>query len=173
MRKHTARRRITPQPPPGMRPMLRQDLRVDLGLVHHQNVDAIAKGEGTHTLLWQIVESVLTWSKAADLIAARPHSALDYTPAIAEMRAQLELATGLVERYTRTGRVAYTGPELQLARRGAGVMDELAAAVTRAEAIEAAQWSEARVDAMEAESRRRAELRNVEANRPKTARGNL
>lgn len=139
------RRPITPQPPPGLRPKLDAGQLVDLGLVHFQNVDAIAKGEGTESLLWQVVESVLTWSRAADLLAARRP---DYQPAVDEMRAQLELVTRLVERYGATGRVLFTGIDYQAARRGVEVMDALALAVTRADAIAAADWSEREVARM-------------------------
>mgnify|MGYP006921294399 CR=1 FL=1 len=154
MRKHTRRRVVIPQPPPGLRPRLDAGQRLDLGLVHHQNVDAIEKGEGSETLLWQHVEGVLTWSRAADLLAARSP---DHAPAVDEMRAQLELATRLVERYGRSGRVLFAGGlEIQLARRGALVMDELAETVTRLEAIAAAEWSERQVEAMVAACARRA-----------------
>lgn len=152
MRKHCPRRAIAPQPPPGLRPKLDAGQLVDLGLVHYQNVDAIAKGEGCESLLWQVVESVLTWSRAADLQAARLP---DYQPAVAEMRAQLDLATRLVERYGATGRVLFSGPDYQLAQRGIEVMDQLAQAVTRADAIAAADWSERQVQRMVAQCARR------------------
>jgi hypothetical protein len=147
MRKRTRRRIVVPMPPPGLRPKLSADQVQDLGLAHWENLDALAKGEGTVDLLWQVVGGVFTWSKAADLLATR---CPDYQPAVDEMRAQLDLATRLVERYGATGRVLLTGPDYQLAKRGAAVMDELAKVVDRAIAVAAADWSEAYVSQLAA-----------------------
>lgn len=143
MRKHTRRRHVVPLPPPGLRPRLAADQVQDLGLVHWQNLDALAKGEGTVDLLWQVVGGVFTWCKAADMLAARRP---DYQPAVDEMRAQLDLCTRLVERYGATGRVLFTGTDYQLAKRGAEVMDELAKVVDRPMAVAAAEWSEREVN---------------------------
>lgn len=81
----------------------------------------------------------------ADLLATRTAM---YEPARAYMLRQLELGTRLAERYRATGRVGLTGPDYQLAKDGAHVMDELAAVVDRHTAIIAADWSEQRVNAL-------------------------
>lgn len=147
MRKHCKRRRTAPLPPLGLRPRLTSGQVLDLGLAHMSNLDTLAKGLGDETLLWQVVGGVLTWSRVADLLAARNPN---YTPAVDEMRAQLELATRLVERYGATGRVLLTGVDYQLAKRGVQAMDELAEAVDRPTAIVAAEWSEQRVNRLAA-----------------------
>ena len=64
------------------------------------------------------------------------------------MHAQLEMAALVAERHARTGRVGFAGIEYQLAKRGVDVMDQLAERVDRATAIAAAEWSEAKVNAM-------------------------
>jgi hypothetical protein len=144
MRKHTPRRPVNPVPR-WLRPRLAADQVLDLGLVHWTNLDTLAKGEGTEQLLWQVVGGVFTWSRVADLL----HQADSrFEPAVDEMRAQLELATRLVERYGATGRVIFTGTEYQLAKRGCDVMDALARTVDRATAVAAAEWSEAKVNAL-------------------------
>lgn len=153
MRKRTRRRVVVPLPPPGLRPRLASEQVLDLGLVHWQNLDALARGQGDEALLWQVVGGVFTWSKVADELAARNP---DYRPAVDEMRAQLGLVTRLVERYGRTGRVLLTGVDYQLAKRGAEAMDELARAVDRRTAVAAAEWSEARVNALAVRGRRAA-----------------
>lgn len=71
----------------------------------------------------------------------------------AEMTAQLELALSLIERYRRTGRVAFSGPEYQRAKAGVAIMDELAEIVDHPRAVIAAEWSERRLQAIEAMSR--------------------
>lgn len=136
MKKRCKRRVIVPLPPPGMRPKLRGDQVLDLSLVHAMNLDAIARGDAGEALLWDWVGSVLTWSKAAELSGA----------GIAEMNEQLELSNRLIERYRQTGKVRFTGPDYQLAKDGLQVMDELAKLVDKHVAIQAADWSEARLN---------------------------
>lgn len=137
-RKRCNRRRIVPMPPPGLRPKLDRLQVRDLSMAHHINLDAIAHGTADEALLWQVFGGVLTWSRAAELSGQ----------GVPEMREQLALVESLLERYGRTGRIAYTGPELQLARDGVAVMDRLAELVDRATAIAAADWSEACVTAL-------------------------
>ena len=130
-------------PPPGLRPKLRRDQLRDLALCHLETLDAIAKGEGKSATLWDFAGAALTWSKAAELMQIGE----------AEMTAQLELALSLIERYKRTGRVAFSGPEYQAAKDGVAVMDELARIVDHPRAVIAAEWSERRLQAIEAQSR--------------------
>lgn len=137
-RKRTGREAVVPLPPRCLRPKLTPDQVRDLSLCHHVNVDAIARGEGTEDILWDLAGGALTWSRVADNLQIGSE----------EMHAQLEMLTQLIERYGRTGRVVFTGPELQLAREGLQVMDQLAALVDRPTAIEAAEWSERKVNKM-------------------------
>jgi hypothetical protein len=155
-RKHTRRRVIVPLPPRGLRPRLAPDQLRDLGLAHVANLDAVASGQADEATLWQIVGGCLTWSRAAELIGA----------GVDEMREQLDLATRLVERYGRSGRVLFTGTEYQLAKRGVLVMDLLAEQVDRPTAIAAAEWSEQRVGAMEAACSSRSVSSPIQQARP-------
>lgn len=145
MRKHTARRVWMPLPPRGLRPRLTHDQLVDLGLAHLTNLDEISRGEATEETLWHFVGGVLSWSRAAELMQL----------GVDEMVAQLELATRLVERYGATGRVIFTGPEYQLAKRGVEVMDELARLIDKPTAMAAVEWGEARVNELASRSARR------------------
>lgn len=124
--------------PRHMRPKLTRDQRVDLGLAHVVNLELIRTGEADEGLLWQYVGGVLTWSRVTDML----QSGQD------EMSAQLKLASDLVERYGRTGRVLFTGPEYQLAKLGMGYMDDLAEIVDQPTASIAADWSELQVQLM-------------------------
>lgn len=133
------------QVPRWLRPKLTPASITDLGLAHHQNVDAVARGEGTEEILWQMVGGVLTWSRIAQ----------DMQVGVPEMEPQLKLMTTLIERYRDTGRIEYTGDELELARTGAFVMDELAKEVDAYTALQAAVWSEEQTNKMAAECRGR------------------
>lgn len=127
--------------PRGMRPTLDADQKRDLALAHIQNLDLIAKGQADEDVMWQWVGGVLTWSHVAQRLER----------GIPEMTEQLALATRTVTRYRRTGRVAFSGPDYQLAKLGVDVMDELARIVDRPTACEAADVSEAAVQALSAE----------------------
>ena len=130
-------------PPPGLRPKLRRDQLRDLALCHLETLDSIARGDATSATLWDFAGAALTWSKAAELMRVGEP----------EMTAQLELALSLIERYRRTGRVLFTGREYQAAKAGVAVMDQLAEIVDHPRAVIAAEWSERRLQAIEAQSR--------------------
>ncbi len=125
-------------PPRALRPRLATDQVTALAIAHLQNLDDVASGRATEQIMWHIVEAAFTWSYVADKLQAG-------TP---EMAAQLELATRVVERYGRTGKVGFSGVEYQVAKLGVDVMDQLAEMVDRPTAVAATFWSEAMVDAM-------------------------
>lgn len=130
----------------GLRPKMVPDQVLDLGLVHANNLDLIATGAAGEGVLRDFVGSVLTWSKVAELLDL----------GVAEMLPQVELARRMVERYGRTrgpdgiGRVGFDGPDYQIAKAGLQVMDQLARVVDRPTAIQAADWSEKRLEQMAA-----------------------
>jgi hypothetical protein len=145
-RKRTPRRVIIPMPPRGLRPRLAVDQQRDLAICHIENLDAMVHGDASEGTLWQVVGAALTWSRVAQLLGVGEP----------EMLLQMSMVTAVVERYGRTGKVAFTGPEYQLAKDGTLVMDELARIVDRPTAVVAAEWSERRVNQIEAEHRDRA-----------------
>lgn len=134
-RKRCHRRTVPLMLPRGLRPKLDAGQRLDLALVHHVNLDAIATGTAPASMVWDYIGGVFTWWRVAQLLGQGEP----------EMDQQLEVATRLVERYGRTGRVLFDGPDLQLARKGVVLMDDLAHIVDRPTAVMAADWSEAEV----------------------------
>jgi hypothetical protein len=107
----------------------------DLAIVHLEQFDALQKGEGTVEILWDMADRALLWSRVADQLGTGQE----------EMRAQLDLVVDLIARWLRTGRVAFDGPGLQLAREGIGYMADLAECTSRRIAVEACDWAQARV----------------------------
>lgn len=141
MRKRCHRRTVIAVPPKGLRPKL---ARADLSTVQAYaliNFDAIVNGTAQPVILWDLVGGVLTWWKVSRMLGVGEP----------EMNAQLELTTRLVERYKRTGRVLFDGPDLQLARTGVMVMDQLAELVDTVDAAHAAAWSMVEVNRIAAE----------------------
>lgn len=104
---------------------------VDVGIAHIDTLNDIATGQGTYASLRDWVSNVLTWHHAAEAMGL----------GVDEMAEQLQGCLRLIDRYSRTGRVAFDGPDYQLAKLGVNVMDELARQVPRAVALEAVAWS--------------------------------
>jgi hypothetical protein len=129
----------------GLRPKLRIDQVQDLALAHVGNLDTIANGHADETILWQWVGGLFTWSKAAELLKLGE----------AEIEPQLLLVADVIERYGRTGKVLFTGPEYQLAKTGVVVMDMLAERIDQATATAAADWGERKVNELAAKYPRR------------------
>lgn len=121
--------------PRAFRPKLDASQRTELGICHWQQVDAIQSGAADAQVMWSMAGGVLTWSRIAELLGV----------GVPEMKAQLEVVDRLIERFKRTGRVGLSGPDLQLAKEGATVMDDLAEIVDKPTAIAAAEWSELEV----------------------------
>lgn len=122
----------------GLRPKLALHQITDLGIAHITNHDLIRRGQADEAVLWQWVGGMLTWYRVAVLLdLGEP-----------EMRAQLLLCEAVLHRYGRTGRIGFTGPELQASAEGVQVMDQLAAVVDQPTAAAAADWSEALVNSM-------------------------
>lgn len=122
---------------------LRPDQLTDLSLCHHQNLDAVCSGSAQPEVMWHLIESVFTWWKVAELLET----------GLPEMDVQLEVVARLCERWSRTGRVLFNGPDMQLARDGVAVMEQLAALVDMATAWKAVEWSQREVARMEAAAR--------------------
>lgn len=134
--------------PRGLRPRLDRTQIIDLALAHTTNHDLIRTGQADEAVLWQWVGGMLTWYRVAVLLGLGEP----------EMQQQLLLAEAVLQRYGRTGKVGFSGPELQLSADGVQVMDELAAAVDQPTASAAADWSEALVQRMAAEGAAAARL---------------
>lgn len=114
--------------------MGRGDL-INCAIAHIDTLNDIASGRGTYAALRDWVSNVLTWHHAAEAMGL----------GVGEMAEQLQACLLLIDRYARTGRVAFDGPDYQLAKRGVDVMDELARQVPRAIALDAVAWSTAKL----------------------------
>ena len=122
----------------GLRPRLAKDQIMDLALAHTTNLGLIRTGQADIDVLWQWVGGTLTWYRVAQMLdLGEP-----------EMRAQLGLADSVVQRFGRTGRVGFSGPELRVAIDGVDVMDQLASAVDQATASTCADWSQGQLDVL-------------------------
>jgi hypothetical protein len=139
----------------GLRPKLTKSQVQDLGLAHIANLDTIARDAPTEDTLWQWIGGALTWSYVATVLEKR--NAHVYREAAEAMRLQLEVAEAVVERYGRTSRIGFSGPEYLQAKEACEWMDALAEVVDQATASRAADWSEARINQWSLQCARREE----------------
>lgn len=143
MRKRCHRCPVTPLPPRGLRPRFTPDRLRTIGLVHLENLDAIARGGASVQTLWDMAEAAFTWARVAEVMQV----------GLPEIAPQLQLTARVIERYARTGKVVFTGQEYQEAKAGVQVMDQLAAEVDVATAEAAARWSDQQLARLVAQER--------------------
>lgn len=147
MRKQTARRRIVPMPPPGLRPKLSSAQVTDLSMCHWQDVEAISKGQGSREIAWSFIGGCLTWLNIAAALHARYQSeGSEY--ALTVMREQADAVLEMAHRYRKTRTLAFTGSGYQKAKEACDVMDALAEQVDRHTAIQCSEEAQRLVDAM-------------------------
>lgn len=118
--------------PRGFLPRYERAEVVRMNLAHIGNLNGIATGCANDSVLWDFIANALTWWHAACAMSRHEHA----------MAQQLDLAKRLVDRWARTGRVRFDGPDYQLAKFGVLVMDDLAECVDVPTAQAAAAWSQ-------------------------------
>lgn len=134
MSRKRCHRRVRPAlPPKGLRLRLTSAQIRDLDTTHLQTFDDIANGRGTEASLQQWAGAVGTWL----------HVARMQEIGVPEMLQQAAVLKSLTDRFHKTGRVVFSGPEHQLARVGVAVMNQLAEITDRATAQLAAGLAEA------------------------------
>jgi len=124
--------------PRAFRPRLHPKTLHTISLFQHINLDDIATGRADIHIVWDYAANVLCWHRVAHAIGRGTF----------EMNDQLAVATRLVQRYKQHGRVAFDGPDLQTARAGGAIMDQLATMVDEPTAVEASAWAQLEMERM-------------------------
>lgn len=131
MRKRSRRAVWLKLPPRGLRPGLPPAQQDDLNLLVIDFVDQIARGEAPVETMWDYARSIFTVSVMADMMQL----------GAPEMAEQVRLCTRLVQRWQRTGRVLFDGPDLLLAREGTDIVAQIVQEVDRPTALAAVHRS--------------------------------
>jgi hypothetical protein len=116
MKKQCKRKVIIPMAPKGLRPKLKISTRIKLVEDHKAAVEKFRLGQAMHDDLLAYSGCLLTWKKIAELKMVGE----------SEMDVLLLDAEQITQRYGRTGKVGFSGPEYQRAIDGVQIMDELA-----------------------------------------------
>lgn len=110
-------------------------------VIHWDLIEHITHGTATRTELWDWMETGFTYSQLMRLLA---QDGTEFTPeAIAAVQEQIDSHDAIAQRFQRTGRVGFTGPELLTARAAAEVFTDLIALDRNGYAEQAAIWSTA------------------------------
>lgn len=102
-------------------------------------ITRFTNGSADIETMWSWVEAGLVYSEMARLLKVDGLEVSD--EAVQAIKDQLDIFAPVIKRFTNTGRVAFTGPELNIARAAAHVMDQLIAADRHAIAWRAIQWA--------------------------------
>ena len=118
--------------PAWLRPKLGKSQIEGLGLVHIVNLDAIQSGKADEQILWDMVTTVLAWSKVAEIRNVGHEHIIP----------QLTLAADVVTRFKECGRIEFKdAAQYDLAKYGVEVMDAMAAMVDAHTAEVAVVWA--------------------------------
>lgn len=121
------------------RPKLQADQQIDAKVTHWDLVGRFTSGAATVEDLWDWIETGFTYSQMMHLLAK---DGLEFTyEAQAALAEQLGIYEAVIARYRTTGRVGFNGPQLQIARAAAYIMDGLIELDRHGIAVQAAQWS--------------------------------
>lgn len=111
------------QLPKFWRGSLSQHQQIDCKLIHWDLIDRFVNGTATTDDLWDWVETGATYSQMMRLLV---QDGTEFTPEAMEAVAeQIGIYESVANRCARTGRVAFSGPELLIARAAANVFDDL------------------------------------------------
>ena len=129
--------------PRWFQPKIDKSVQTTCQIYHWENITSITSGSATETLMWDWVESALTCSEMMRLLNK---DGTDFTSeakdAIAE---QLEIYPAVVARFRRTGKIGFSGTELNIAKAAAHCMDTLITMDRHGIAWAARQWSNAQM----------------------------
>lgn len=108
-------------------------------IVHWDLIDRFTNGTASVSDCWDWMETGFTYTQMMRLLA---DDGVQFTEdAIQALLMQLETYEAICARLRRTGRPGLSGPELQIAKQAAAVMDELIDLDRHGIAERAARWS--------------------------------
>ena len=129
-------------------PKLASDQCLDSKIIHWDLVTRFTDGSATTGDLWDWIETGYTYSQ---IMRLQQQDGRDFTPeAVIAISDQLDIYGSVIARYRTTGRVAFNGPELCIARAAAHIMDGLIDIDRHGIAVKAANWSLAQMDKIRA-----------------------
>ena len=125
--------------PKFFRPKLNPSQITTCRLIHWDAIALFTSGKAGKQDMLDWIANAFTYSQMALLLAA---DGLEFSDeAYALLAEQVEVIPALIDRYRTTGRVGFSGTELQIARAAAYVMDDMLELDRHGIADQAARWS--------------------------------
>lgn len=134
-----AKRQYAGQLPKWWQPKLATDQRLDAKIIHWDLITRFTDGSATRSDLWDWIETGYTYCKLVELHQADGREFTD--EAIAALSEQVDIFDSVITRFKKTDRVAFSGPELCIARAAAHVYDMLIEIDRHGISVKAGQWA--------------------------------
>lgn len=134
-----AKRHYAGQMPKFWLPKLDESQQFECKLTHWNLFDLIRLGQADSATLWDWMETGFTYSQFMRLMVA---DGVEFTEeATKNIAEQLSIYGDVIDRYRRTQRIGFDGPQINIARAACYVMDELIDMDRHGIAVKAARWS--------------------------------
>lgn len=133
------------------RPKIKPADQVRASIIHWDLITRFVDGSATHEILWDWIETGLTYCQMMQLLQA--DGVAFENEAIEAINAQIESYEGVIARYRATHRVGFSAAELATARAAAVVMDGLLTLDRNGIADQAGRWAVAQMDALRSTGR--------------------
>ena len=118
-----AKRQQYPLYPKFWQPKVPPAMQSTVQIIHHDLISRFINGTADESILWDWVEAGQSYSEMMRLLHA---DGVKFTPESETVVIEvLEIQPDVVKRFKGTGRVGFTGTELNIARAAAYVWDEL------------------------------------------------
>lgn len=125
--------------PKWWRPKITPTQKLDCQIIHWDLISKFTSGEATSDDLWSWIETGYTYSQIMQLLM---DDGTEFTQeAVGAVSDQLDIYASVITRFRVHGRVAFSGPELLVARAAAHVMDGLLELDRNGIAVQAARWT--------------------------------
>jgi len=112
---------------------------LDAKIIHWDLIDRFTSGTADKGDLWDWIETGYTYCKLIELHQA---DGTEFTSeAIEAVSNQVDIFDSVIQRYKRTGRVAFNGEEMCIARAAAHVFDSLIDIDRHGIAVKAGKWA--------------------------------
>ena len=142
------RRPYAGQMPKFWRPRLAASQCLDAKIIHWDLIDRFTSGAARSDDLWDWIEPGYTYSQIMQL--QMDDGTVFTQEAVGAISDQVDIYASVITRYRVHGRVAFSGPELLVARAAAHVMDGLIDIDRNGIAVRAARWTMAQMDRIRA-----------------------
>jgi hypothetical protein len=143
-----AKRQYAGKLPKFWAPKLADTQRLDAKIIHWDLIDRFTSGTACADDLWDWIETGYTYSQIMQL--QMDDGTVFTQEAVAAISDQVDIYASVITRYRVHGRVAFSGPELLVARAAAHVMDGLLDIDRYGIAVRAARWTMAQMDRIRA-----------------------